>query len=101
MKGLGALGQVAMREISERARSKAYLLTTALTILIVLGLIVLPQLFGGDTEESTVGSVGEGNDAIISTLREHATPTAEFKLGNIPSAKIYELDQHSLPAVLP
>lgn len=70
MKGLGALGQVAMREISERARSKAYLLTTALTILIVLGLIVLPQLFGGDTEESTVGSVGEGNDAIVSTAVE-------------------------------
>ena len=70
MKGLGALGQVAMREISERARSKAYLLTTALTILIVLGLIVLPQLFGGDTQESTVGSVGDGNDAIVSTAVE-------------------------------
>ncbi len=77
MKGLGALGQVAMREISERAESKAYLLTTGLTILIVLGLIVLPQLFGGDTEESTVGSVGEGNDAIVSTAVEFGNANDE------------------------
>jgi ABC-2 type transport system permease protein len=67
MTGLGALWQVALREITERARSKAYLVTTALTILIVLALIVLPDLFGGGTSESTVGSVGEGNDAIVTT----------------------------------
>jgi ABC-2 type transport system permease protein len=67
MRGFGALWQVALREITERARSKAYLLTTALTILIVLALIVLPNLFGGGTAESTVGSVGEGNEAIVST----------------------------------
>jgi ABC-2 type transport system permease protein len=67
MRGLGALWQVALREITERARSKAYLLTTASTILIVLALIVLPDLFGGDTSESTVGSVGEGNAEIVST----------------------------------
>lgn len=67
MTGLGALWQVASREITERARSKAYLITTASTVLIVLALIVLPPLFGGGTSESTVGSVGEGNDEIIST----------------------------------
>jgi ABC-2 type transport system permease protein len=67
MTGLAALWQVALREITERARSKAYLVTTALTILIVLALIVLPDLFGGGTSESTVGTVGEGNDAIVST----------------------------------
>ena len=67
MRGFGALWQVALREITERARSKAYLLTTALTILIVLALIVLPDLFGGGTSESTVGSVGEGNAEIVST----------------------------------
>jgi len=67
MTGLGTLWQVALREITERARSKAYLLTTGLTILIVLGLIVLPDLFGGGTTERTVGSVGRGNDVIIST----------------------------------
>lgn len=29
------------------------------------------------------------NDALLSTLRDHATPVAEFKLGTVPSAKIY------------
>ena len=70
MSGSGALWQVARREIVERARSKAYLITTGLTILIVLGLIVIPDLFGSGTDESTVGSVGSGNDAIIATAVE-------------------------------
>jgi len=30
------------------------------------------------------------NDVIISTLRDHATPITELKLGVVPSAKIYE-----------
>lgn len=67
MTRLGPLWQVALREITERGRSKAYLTTTALTVLVVLALIILPTLFGGGTDESTVGSVGEGNDGIIST----------------------------------
>jgi ABC-2 type transport system permease protein len=70
MTGFRALWQVALREITERARSKAYLITTALTILIILGLIVIPNLFGSDTEESTVGSVGSGNEEIIATAVE-------------------------------
>ncbi|HEX6221201.1 MAG TPA: ABC transporter permease [Acidimicrobiia bacterium] len=67
MTGFGTLWQVALREITERIRSKAYLITTALTVLIVLGLIVAPTVVGSDTTESTIGSVGEGNDVIIST----------------------------------
>lgn len=35
------------------------------------------------------------NDAIINTLRDHATPTAELKLGSVPSVKLYELDHRS------
>lgn len=67
MSGLGTLWQVSLREITERARSKAYLLTTGLTVLIVLGLIVLPDLFGSSTTERTIGSVGSGNEVIVST----------------------------------
>lgn len=70
MTGFGTLWQVALREITERSRSKAYLITTATTILVVLALIVLPTLFGSDTEEATVGLVGSGNDEIISTAVE-------------------------------
>ena len=70
MTGLTALWRVAMREVTERVRSKAYLITTASTVLIVIGLIVVPSLFGGDTEESTVGSIGEGNQEIVDTAVE-------------------------------
>ena len=65
MSKLTAVKEVALREIRERGRSKAYLLTSILTLLIVIGLIVVPSLFAGGTEESEIGSVGEGNTEII------------------------------------
>jgi len=39
------------------------------------------------------------NDALITTLRTHATPTAELNLGPVPSVKIYQLDEKSLAAL--
>lgn len=77
MTGFGAMWQVALREITERARSKAYLITTASTVLIVLGLIVIPDMFGGGTDEIAVGSVGEGNETIIATGVELANAADE------------------------
>jgi hypothetical protein len=56
------------------------------------------QLGTGDFVIIARGRRYFSNDAIISSLREHA-PTAEFKLGDTPSAKIYELDQRSVAAV--
>lgn len=81
-----ALWQVALREITERACSKAYLITTVLTILIILGLIVVPTLFGSDTEEAVVGSVGEGNEEIITTAVELGN--ANDEPGDPPSIAI-------------
>lgn len=70
MSGLSALGQVALREIRERLRSKAYLITTVITIVVLLALIVLPSAFSSDTEESTVALVGDGNELIVTTAVE-------------------------------
>ena len=86
MTGLGALGQVAQREIRERLRSRAYLITSILTILIVLGLVILPTVFGGGTEESTVGLVGEGNQVIVDTAV--ALANADDEPGDEPSIQI-------------
>lgn len=58
---------VAGREIRERSRSKAYRITSVLTLLIVVGLIVVPTFFEGGTDEYTVGSVGEGNEEIVAS----------------------------------
>jgi len=51
------------------------------------------QLAAGDFIIVARGRRYFSNDAILSTLRDHSIPTVEFKLGDIPSAKIYELDQ--------
>jgi ABC-2 type transport system permease protein len=68
--------QVAMREIRERGKSKTYLLTTVLTLLLVVGLVVVPQLVGGP-DEHAVGVVGEGNQQIIDAALEVGTANDE------------------------
>ena len=65
MSPLATVWQVALREIKERGRSKAYLITTGATVLLVLGIIVLPELLGGGTDQYSVGMVGEGGDEIV------------------------------------
>jgi ABC-2 type transport system permease protein len=62
---LATVWQVALREIKEHGRSKAFLITSIVTLLIVVGLVVVPGLLGGGTTEYTVGAIGEGNDPII------------------------------------
>ncbi|HET9477712.1 MAG TPA: glycosyltransferase family 39 protein [Pyrinomonadaceae bacterium] len=41
------------------------------------------------------------NEAITNALRDHSSPVAEFKLGPAASAKLYQLDQHSLSLLAP
>jgi ABC-2 type transport system permease protein len=73
MSSVRTVWQIARREIREHGRSKSFLITTALTFLLVAALVTVPGLIGGDTAEYTVGSVGEGNEPII---------TAAEQLGN-------------------
>lgn len=86
MTGLSAVMQIAAREIRERLRSRAYIITTALTILIVLGLVILPSALGGGTENSAVGAVGQGNQQIIDTAV--ALGNANDEPGADPSVQI-------------
>ncbi|MCI0679018.1 MAG: hypothetical protein L0Z63_08245, partial [Actinobacteria bacterium] len=64
--------QVALREIRERGRTKGYLISTVLTLLVVVALVVLPRVLGGP-EEHTVGLVGAGNEEIVAAAVEVAT----------------------------
>ena len=59
----------------------------------------LKQFSDGDFIIVARGRRYYSNDALISTLRDHATPIAEFKLGPVPSAKLYELDQASFASL--
>ncbi|HLF42281.1 MAG TPA: ABC transporter permease [Acidimicrobiia bacterium] len=65
MSDLGIVWQIARRELRERGRSKAYLITSAVTAILVVGLILVPRLLDGGTDEYEVGSIGSGNEAII------------------------------------
>jgi len=65
MSSLGTVWQIARREIRERGKSKSYLITTLVTFLLVVGLVLVPGLIGGDTTEYIVGTVGEGNGPIL------------------------------------
>ena len=59
----------------------------------------LKQLEAGDFVIVARGRRYFSNDAIISALRDRATPIVEVKLDSVPSAKVYQLDQSSLPLV--
>ena len=59
----------------------------------------LQQLAAGDFVIVARGRRYFSNDAIISSLRDHATPIIDLKLGTVPSAKVYQLDQNSLAIV--
>lgn len=59
----------------------------------------LKQLEIGDFVIVARGRRYFSNDVIISTLRDRAAPIIDLKLGPVPSAKVYELDQTSLPII--
>lgn len=97
-----------MNEIARRARSGArvasespslasyYAGLAQRTDLVCVSLSdpeAVKQLAVGDFIIIARGRRYFSNDAIINTLRDQATPVAEFTLGSVPSAKLYELDQ--------
>jgi predicted membrane-bound dolichyl-phosphate-mannose-protein mannosyltransferase len=58
------------------------------------------QLSAGDFVIIARGRRYFSNNALITTLRDQSSPIAEFTLGSVPSAKLYELDQDSLDLLL-
>ncbi len=88
MSGFRTAVVVASREIRERSRSKAYRITSILTVLIVLALIIVPSLFGDGTDRYTIGAVGNGNAEIIgaaeaignANVEDGADPAVELTL---------------------
>jgi predicted membrane-bound dolichyl-phosphate-mannose-protein mannosyltransferase len=57
------------------------------------------QLEPGDLVVVARGRRYFSNDFVVSTLGKHATPLIDLKLGSVPSAKIYQLDQNSLSLI--
>lgn len=89
---MSQLWQVALRELRQRGRSKAYLITSGLILMMVLGLVIVPQFFEGDTDEYQVGLVGSGNEVILAASTQLANandepdgpPSVEFTTSEYP-----------------
>ncbi|HJT65959.1 MAG TPA: glycosyltransferase family 39 protein [Pyrinomonadaceae bacterium] len=60
----------------------------------------LKQLTVGDFVIIERGRRYFSNDALIKALDSRSTPLVNFTLGPVPSAKLYQLDQHSLALLL-
>jgi ABC-2 type transport system permease protein len=56
---------VVLRELRTRGLSGSYIISSAVTLLIVLGLIIVPTIFGDSTTTYRLGLVGDGNQPII------------------------------------
>jgi ABC-2 type transport system permease protein len=63
---------VAKRELRERGRSKAFLISSAITLILVVTVIVLPQVLGDGPSTYQIGVVGEANAPIITALSDLA-----------------------------
>ncbi len=82
MSWMRSIWLVAARELRERVASRAFQISTALTVLIVLGLLLAPSIFGLDEPPNySIGVVGEipvGLGAVIETTASQQGTTAEF-----------------------
>lgn len=67
MNSLQAVWLVARREIRERGKSKGYIISTFLTIILVGGAIALPALLEGGPDTNEVAVVGEGGEELVTT----------------------------------
>ncbi|MGH8912497.1 MAG: ABC transporter permease, partial [Acidimicrobiia bacterium] len=76
MSSFQAIKLVATRELKERGRSKAYIISTIFTLVILVGAIVVPTLLGGDVTTHNVGLVGDGGDALVSAATDLAEQRA-------------------------
>lgn len=94
----GLVALIARREISTRVRERSFLISTAVTVLILVAVIVLPAVFSGDDREVKVGVVGatatvqpaltaaaEANDATVTVrpVADEAAARAAVESGDV------------------
>jgi len=75
--GLGGMWLVAKRELRERGKSKSFIISCAVTLVLVAAGLILPGLLGGGAATHRIGIVGEGNQEIIQAAQELANADTE------------------------
>lgn len=81
MTGWHGMWLVTKREIRERARTKGFLISSILTVVLITAAIVLPSIAGNAAETHRIGSLGAGNEAIVTA----ATEVAEAEVAGQPA----------------
>lgn len=69
-----AIRLVMGREIRERSRSGAFIVSVVLTLLLVAAVLFLPLIFADDDVHYELGVVGDGNQAVIDAAVALANP---------------------------
>ncbi len=72
MTTLEAIRLVTVRELTERARSKAFIASGLFTLGLLAAVIVLPNVFSGDEQTYEVGVVGSGNESLLAVAESLA-----------------------------
>jgi ABC-2 type transport system permease protein len=68
--GARRLWLVARREWNQRARSRAFRISTLISILLVVAIVVVPEMYGGGVKPGrTVGLVGQSSSEVPTLLR--------------------------------
>jgi len=99
-----AIGLITRREITQRLHDKAFLISTAFTAIIILGIVLVPQLVGGGDDEQRLGVAGEASRPLAEALEglpqdgpvtvetrsypDEAEATAAVKAGEVEAALI-------------
>ena len=74
--GLEGLLLVTRRELRERGRSKSFMISSGITLLLVGAGLILPGIIVGEAATHHIGIVGEGNAPIVQAARDLAVADA-------------------------
>jgi len=87
MKGTTSVWLVARREIDERLRSRTVRIMTAISVVLVVAVIVVPSIVHKPAKPAPVGLVGSSTQALAPALRRAANAAgAKVRLVDLPSA---------------
>lgn len=95
---LGGLWLVARRELRERGRSKSFLISCVVTLVVVVGALVIPQLVGGEPTTHQIGVVGEDNHSIIDAANAIARAELEDPDSEADRYEAIEFENRELAA---
>ena len=87
MKGTTSVWLVARREIDERLRSRTVRIMTAISVILVVAVIVVPSIVHKPAKPAPVGLVGGSTQALAPALQRAANAAgAKVRLIDLPSA---------------